>query len=185
MFRSLKALAASCVLLAGGSALAAPALKDLDPAAIMITADSARVSVKNGKTRLELKNTAGVVSAVAALNGKRRFETFPLRELPQSWNSCNDMKDANKWWHDDGFNAAFQFDSGAAKLPENAHFAKSRLLTAPQNRDTTIAGAAGAAKLKLLHAELRGSTLAFEIAGGKLTPGTYRRIGLLVECVID
>lgn len=170
--------------LLGAPAVAAPAPPQADPAAIMVTAGHAKVFTRDGKTFLVMEKTASVVTAVAALHAKRRFESFPLRELPVSWNSCNVMKDQNRWWNEDGYNAVFQFDSGAAKHPDNAHFAGSRLLTAPITEEKTMLGDGGSAKLKLLNASLEEDRLQFEVAGGKLTPGAYQGVGLLAECIL-
>mgnify|MGYP003339655733 FL=1 len=182
MFRIGKTTALAALIAFGSSALAAPTPPEGEPAAIMITAERAQVIVKNGKTTLVLTKPGSVVTVVAALNGKRTFATFPLKELPVSWNSCNLMKDQQKWWNEDGYNAMFQFDKGVAKHPDNAHFAYSRLLTAPKKLETTMEGAGGSAKLKLLNVDYRSSLLTFEVVAGKISPGSYSGVGVLAEC---
>jgi hypothetical protein len=157
-----------------------------EPAAIEIVASSATVATANGKSTITLHDVDKLAGVISALHkDSRNFDAFPVAELPKAWNSCNTMKDEMKLWHKDGLNSLVIFHSGADADPKNTFRAKAPLVTAPKDATRTLGGDEGVAKLMLVDAQLVNNNLSFDIKGGKLATGDYKRVRVITECVLS
>lgn len=157
------------------------------PAIIVLQSASADVASGPDGQTLILSGIHPLVAVAGGLEDDRQFHSFRIEDFSEGWNTCNDLKDQQGMWHDDGLNTLVEFSSG----PDSGEGYRlhSPLYTAANRDDDSRAtdGAPGSARLMLDDAafDAAAQTQGFAIRSGAMTDGHYENVVVLVECVIE
>ncbi|WP_395660781.1 hypothetical protein [Aestuariivirga sp.] len=179
---------AAAALLAGVSPAFGAQLADYgEPAIIEVVASQAVVVEAGGHKTIMLIDVDRLATVVAALHKQdnRVFEAFPTAKLPAAWNSCNEMKEQNKLFHQDGANSLVAFDNGPEAANATPYLAAPPLVTAPRDRKRITSDSEGMARLMLVNAAFVSGDLHFTIKGGSIKLGKYDRVRVLTECILE
>jgi hypothetical protein len=157
------------------------------PAIIVLQSETADVASGPQGQTLTLAGIHPLVAVAGGLEAGRQFHSFRIEDFSEGWNTCNDLKDQQGMWHDNGLNTLVEFTAG----PDSGEGYRlhSPLYTAANRDDASrdTGGAAGSARLMLDDAmfDEAAETQSFAIRGGTMTDGSYENVVVLVECVIE
>ena len=158
------------------------------PAMLILQADTMTASPTGEGQVITLENIHPLVSIVSRLHESRRFDSTAIDGFAEHYNTCNDMKHANGWWHEDGANARLIYAAG----PDNGEAAHIRrhlpLVTNPDALDTTRLAASRSGSIALFIDEAdfdpSGQSLVFQVFGpAHMVEGVYENVTLLAECL--
>ena len=170
-----------------GLALGARAevMDDAVPAMIVLHAEAAEVATGADGQTVTLLDVFPLAAVTAELGEKRQFHSFHVSDFAEGWNSCNDLKDEEALWHEDGTNALLEFASGPDSGDGYRRF--SPLYTAAGRDDATMVTdeAAGSVRLMLDDAayDAAAASQTFAVRGGAIADGRYEDVVLLAECL--
>ena len=154
------------------------------PAAIILTAPTATVSLAGDQTTLTLNHVSKLAGITFNLHKRdRTFDAFPTKELPAAWNVCNVMKQKSKIFHSDDIDAMMMFDTGPLDRPVSPFLSNAPLIAAPHGNHRTIAADEGIAKLMLLNARLSDGAMSFDVTKGAIAAGSYSQVMVVMECI--
>ena len=158
------------------------------PAMLILQADTMTASPTGEGQVITLENVHPLVSIVSRLHESRHFDSAAIGGFAEHYNTCNDMKHTNDWWHEDGANARLIYAAG----PDNGEAAHIRrhlpLVTNPNALDATRLAAIGAGSIALFIDEAdfdpSGQSLVFQVFGpAHMVEGVYENVTLLAECL--
>jgi hypothetical protein len=161
-----------------------------DPAIISFHADRANVTTDSSGQRITFNgaSTLATLTSQVHKHNERFFSAFPISELPESWNSCNNMKFENRLFHNDGVNSAVTFSSGPAGHNEHGHLSTAPLITQTSEILATVGGDEGLLVMMLDDAVFEGGNLSFRVRQPiKMRPvsdGVYQEVAVSTECFI-
>lgn len=159
-----------------------------EPAMLILQADTMTASPAGEGQVITLENVHPLVSIVSLLHVSRYFDSAAIDGFAEHYNTCNDMKHANEWWHEDGANARLIYAGG----PDNGAAAHIRrhlpLVTNPNAQDDARLAAIGAGSIALFIDEAdfdpSSQSLVFQVFGPThMVEGVYEDVTLLAECL--
>ena len=152
-----------------------------DAAVISFHAAGATVETREASRRIRLDDVSALatISSHMHVQNERQFDAFPIGELPDAWNSCNEMKFRNGWFHDDSVNTVITFDMG---VTDHGHLSTAPLLTNEDDVKVVMGGDEGVMFVMLTDAAYEHGSLSFAIAGD-VDDGTYVNVEFSTECL--
>ena len=177
-------------LILSSRATAEPELKSVDleqygaPAVISWSATEASIDTTGSTTTISFKGVSSLATLTANLHKhhERIYTAFPIAELPEAWNSCNDMKTELGLFHADGVNTSVSFDDSKG-ITESGHLSSAPLITATKTATEITGGAEGFLTLMMIDANYDGGIISFTLEGESInTSGTLSGLTISTEC---
>ena len=157
-----------------------------EPAALVISAENAKVKKTEGKTTITLNNLNPLVTMIAALHKQRVFENFPVSTFAEHWNNCEKMKHSYHVGREDGYNANFSYGKGENNASMASYYESAPLLTNKNSLTRINKEEAGGLKLFVQNATYnsKNNSLSFEELRPALQAGDYNEIIMITECIL-
>lgn len=157
-----------------------------NPAVISWSAAQASFEETSGKNVIILSEVSSLATITTNLHKhhQRLFSAFPIAELAEAWNTCNDMKHAEGLFHEDGINAVITFDEATGLTTETEHLSTAPLITSSKKAEPTVGSAEGMMTLMLDDATFSQGVLSFEIKGAtSAMVGEISNVNISTECL--
>ena len=154
------------------------------PAVISWSATEASIGTEGEKTTISFTGVSSLATVTGNLHKhhERIFTAFPIAELPEAWNSCNDMKTELSLYHADGVNTSILFDD-ATGVTESGHLSTAPLITSNKTAKVITGGAEGFMTVMMIDANYDNGTLSFLLEGESVnTSGTLSGLTVSTEC---
>lgn len=154
------------------------------PAVISWSAIEASIDTTGSTTTISFTGVSSLATLTANLHKhhERIYTAFPIAELPEAWNSCNDMKTELGLFHADGVNTSVAFGDSTG-ITELGHLSSAPLITAEKTATEITGGTEGFVTLMMMDAKYDSGTLSFILEGeSRNTSGTLSGLTVSTEC---
>ena len=154
------------------------------PAVISWSAVEALINTEGSMTTISFTGVSSLATLTANLHKhhQRIYTAFPITELPEAWNSCNDMKTELELFHADGVNTSITFDD-ATGITELGHLSSAPLITAVRTAEKITGGTEGFVTLMMMDARYDNGILSFVLEDQSInTSGTLSGLTVSTEC---